>query len=275
MAEDVTGMPLMLQGQQGSAPDTVGGMQILQQNSGATRRNIAKLFDDRVIVPHIQRFYEWLLIYGDDEDKGDFQIHAKGSTSFFERDASKMALIQMGAMLSNPAFGIDPAKYMKEVLKAHRINSETILYSEEELAKMQEQQGEQPQDPSLQVAQIRAQTEQQKAQADQQMQQMKLQFEQAENQRQREHEMQLAILTRDMKVMELSQNENISIQQINADLAKSSDQVKARLAETAQKLNVQTVLSHNDMQLQHKKIQATTPPTEPIGRAQPGHAWQQ
>jgi hypothetical protein len=33
LAEDVTGMPLMLQGQQGKAPDTVGGMMLLHNNA--------------------------------------------------------------------------------------------------------------------------------------------------------------------------------------------------------------------------------------------------
>jgi hypothetical protein len=79
MAEDVTGLPQIMQGQQGQAPETVGGMQILQNNAGTVLRRIAKTYDDRITEPHVRRYYEWLMTYGDDAEKGDFQIDARGS----------------------------------------------------------------------------------------------------------------------------------------------------------------------------------------------------
>ena len=42
VAEDATGMPAMLQGIRGDAPDTLGGMQMQQNNSSSTLRRIAK-----------------------------------------------------------------------------------------------------------------------------------------------------------------------------------------------------------------------------------------
>lgn len=275
MAEDITGMPMLLQGQQGSAPDTVGGMQILQQNSSAPRRAIAKQFDDSIIVPHITRYYEWLLLYGEhDDEKGDFQVEAKGSTVFYERDASKMALMQLGAMLANPAFGINPVNYMKEVLKAHRINADNLLYSDEELKKMQEQASQAPpEDPALQVAKLKADAELQRAQLSQQamqqemqlkiqLEQAKIQFDQVNQEADRQHRLKLAEMQREIKIMELSEKSNISI-----------NQIKAQLAQTAQKLNVQTALS-KEQQRQKNKI-AITPPTEPAGKAQPGRSFEQ
>lgn len=275
MAEDVTGMPLLLQGQQGSAPDTVGGMQILQQNSSAPRKAIAKLFDDRIIVPHIQRYYEWLMIHSSENDeKGDYQIVAKGSTVFFERDASKMALMQMGAMLANPAFGINPANYMKEVLKAHRINADNLLYTDEELKQMQEQASQAPpEDPALQVAKLKADTELQKAQLQQQamqqemqlkiqLEQAKIQFDQVNQEAERAHALRLAEMQREIKIMELSEKSNISI-----------NQIKAQLAQTAQKLNVQTALSKEQQRQKNKP--AIAPPTEPTGKAQTGRSFEQ
>ena len=84
LAEKATNMPLIMQGQQGSATETVGGMEILQSNSSAVLRDIARVFDDSLIKPHITRYYEWLMMYGDDDAaKGDFSILPQGSTSFY------------------------------------------------------------------------------------------------------------------------------------------------------------------------------------------------
>ena len=80
-AEDVTGMPMLLQGQQGKAPETVGGMQILNNNGTTVLRRIARNFDDRVTEPHIGRYYEYLLLHGPDDCKGDFTIDARGSSA--------------------------------------------------------------------------------------------------------------------------------------------------------------------------------------------------
>jgi hypothetical protein len=72
MMEDSTGLPMLLQGQLGKAPDTVGGMTMLNNNASAVLRRLARTFDDCVTEPHIRRYYAWLLQYGEDDEKGDF-----------------------------------------------------------------------------------------------------------------------------------------------------------------------------------------------------------
>ena len=79
MAEDMTGINFLLQGQQGSAPDTVGGMELLHRNASSLLRRIARLFDENVTERHIKRYHEWLLLYGKDDEKCDLQIQAIGS----------------------------------------------------------------------------------------------------------------------------------------------------------------------------------------------------
>ena len=269
MAEDITGLPMMLQGQQGSAPDTVGGMTMLQNNAGTIRRNIARNFDDRVTVPHITRYYEWIMLYGDEQMKGDFNIEARGSTVLFERDAQHQAIMQMGSLVMNPAFQINPAKWIDEAFKAQKLDSKRFKFSEEEIKQMQQQaQQSPPQDPriagQIEVAKVRAAGEMEKAKflqstdmAEMQvketlaMQELKFKAQQSEIDRQ--HEIEMKQMERDMKIMELSQASQISVATI-----------KAQLAQTAQKLNVQTQLSK----------QVLTPPTEPLGRAPNGQAYQ-
>lgn len=167
MAEDVTGMPLLIQGQTGSAPDTVGGMQLLNKNSTATRRMIARQIDDDLTEPHIRRYYDWLLMYGQEDEKGDYTIDARGSQALVERDIASQFAIQMVANALQPAFGINPYKAMSNTLRAEKIDPKTWQYTEDEFKKIQQQQAQAgSQDKSVQVAQIRVASAEKIAAAD-------------------------------------------------------------------------------------------------------------
>jgi hypothetical protein len=92
------------------------------------------------------------------------------------------------------------------------------------------------------------------------MQEFKFKAEQAKLER--EHLMALKMIERDLKIMELSQQSQISVAQI-----------KAQLAQTSQKLNVQTTLSKQPSASEATK-QVVSPPTEPAGRADDGRAFE-
>jgi hypothetical protein len=290
MAEDITGLPMLLQGQQGNAPDTVGGMTMLQNNAGTIRRNIARNFDDLITTPHIHRYYEWLMLFGDESCKGDFNIEARGSSVLFERDAQSQAILQMGQLVMNPAFQINPAKWFDEACKAQKIDPKRIKFTEEEIKEQQaamQQQG-QPQDPrvaaQLQIAQMKAQSDMQVNQAKAAAEMDKVKFNQSTDMAEleikeslamsefkfkaeqarldREHLMSLKMIERDLKIMELSQQSQLTVAQI-----------KAQLAQTSQKLNVQTTLSKQPSANAATK-QVVTPPTEPAGRADTGRAFE-
>ena len=51
MADEVSGLPLLLQGERGNSPDTVGGMQMLMQSASIVLKRIAKQFDDYYTRP--------------------------------------------------------------------------------------------------------------------------------------------------------------------------------------------------------------------------------
>jgi hypothetical protein len=139
MAEDVTGLPLLMQGQQGSASTTVGGMNILNNNSNTPMRAIAKLFDDRITVPHLIRYYEWLLLHGPEADeKGEFIIAARGSSALFERDAQNQAILAMAPMVMDPNFNMDPAKWIKEAMKAQRLDPAKFLLTDAQIKEREE-----------------------------------------------------------------------------------------------------------------------------------------
>jgi hypothetical protein len=132
MAEDITGLPMLMQGNQGAAPDTVGGMQILNNNSNTVLRRIARLFDDAITKPHIRRYYEWIMLYGEDNEKGDYVIDARGSTSLVDRDIQKQAIMAMANIVLDPRFGADPQKWFAEALKVNKIDSKRVMLTEEQ-----------------------------------------------------------------------------------------------------------------------------------------------
>ena len=155
MAEDVTGMPLLLQGQQGAAPDTVGGMQLLNKNSNATRRMKARAVDDELVVPHLRRYYQWIMEYGDESQKGDFIVDARGSQALVERDIARQFATSMLANALQPSFGIDPYKAAANVLRAEMIDPSTWQYDEKTYQQNMQKQA-QAASPVIQAAQIRS-----------------------------------------------------------------------------------------------------------------------
>jgi hypothetical protein len=291
MAEDVTGLPMLMQGQQGKAPDTVGGMQMMVNNASVVLRRIARLFDDRVSEPHVRRYYDWLMEYGEDDSiKGDFQIDARGSSVLVERDIQAQALMAMGQMVMNPAFGIDPEKWIEETLKAQRIDPKRLLMDEEKKAMLAQQPPPAP--PQIEVAKIRAEADMQKAQMQAELQKMladmkaqtdmqiaqmreqvglqKIQVDTDRDAVYVQAQMQRDQTMAQAKFAELELKRELAMLEYANQQQLTLEQVKARLAETAMKLNATKELAG----LKARADQMPTPPVEPPGRAPAGESFQ-
>ena len=164
MAEDVTGMPAMLQGIRGDAPETLGGMQMQNNNATSVLRRLAKRFDDYMTRPHIQRYFDWMMQHSEREEiKGDFQIDVRASSALVERDAQQQFLMTLLQASANPIYGLDPVKLAGELLKGQRLDPKTIQYSPEKLAQLTQPQSS-PVDEAK-VSLIQAQTRKTDAEA--------------------------------------------------------------------------------------------------------------
>lgn len=139
-AEDATGIPAMLQGIRGDAPETLGGMQLQNSNAGGVMRRLAKRFDDYVTRPHIIRYYNWMMQHSDQEEiKGDYQIDVRASSYLVERDARQSLLTSLMAASSNPVYGLDPARLAAEIIRGAKIDPELVQYSPQERERMAHQ----------------------------------------------------------------------------------------------------------------------------------------
>lgn len=260
LAEDITGLPMLLQGQMGEAKNQpLGTVQIMNNNSSAVLRRLARLFDDRVTEPHVRRYYHWLLYYGEDDEKGDYCIDARGSSALVERDLQNQAIAQMAQLVLDPRFGKDPKKWMDEFLKSQRLDVERFNYDDEQWQKIVENMVKGPQDPRLAVAELRAKSEEREREFKMALEMFDQRFDEQENKRDRELELILAGME-----AELDQMSQGGAQTMNAQ------QLKTKLAETVMKLRTQTALSRES----NRTREMSKPPTEPKGRAKPGQAYQ-
>lgn len=249
MAEDVTGLPMLLQGQQGQAPDTVGGMILVHNNASTVLRRIARLFDDLITEPHIRRYYRYLLIHGEDEEKGDFQIDARGSSALVERDIQNQGLIQLGQLVLNPVFGKDPKKWMNMFMKSQRLNPEDMDYDDEDWRQLVQQMSQPPSDPRVEVAQLRIQHEQA-------MMQFKEEQATARETQRQELEVAFKALADENEQRKMANEREMTFAEM-----------QAKLTETILKLDVQERLS--------LAPRPPTPPTEPVQHAPDGRSFEE
>ena len=225
LADMETGVPVIMQGEKGAAPDTVGGMQMLMNSANVVLRRLVKQFDDMVTRPHIRRYYDYNMMYNEDEEiKGDFSIDARGSSALLIRDIQNQAFLNLLAAGANPVYGVylDTQKLFEKALQAQHIDPKDVFKSEDELEKIKEQQKnppEAPSDPAMAVAQLRGQIEMEKAKAQNAGDMAELQVRQSIAQQEGEIRMAEMQLTREIEMLKMANTQNLTLEQIKAKLA--------------------------------------------------------
>lgn len=143
-AEDETSLPSLMEGNQGAAPDTVGGMTLLMNSANTVLKMLAKRFDDCITRPHISRYYEWHMLHNPDPTiKGDFNVMARGSSHLVVRDLQRQSLIGFMQYSSQPHLAIffKTGGYdgLRKVAESNSITPDDVLIPEEEAPKVWQQ----------------------------------------------------------------------------------------------------------------------------------------
>lgn len=236
LADAETGVPTIMQGEKGAAPDTVGGMQMLMSSANVVLRRLVKQFDDMVTKPHIRRYYDYNMMYNEDEEiKGDFTIDARGSSALVVRDIQNQSFLNLLAAGANPIYGmyLDTQKLFEKALQAQHIDPAEVFKPEEEIEQIKEAQkqaaaaGPAP-DPALAVAQVRAQAEMQKVQAQNQGDLQELQVRQQIAAQEADLQIMQLQMTREIEMLKLSNSQNISLESIKAKLADTAMKERSR-----------------------------------------------
>jgi len=272
LAEECTNIPLISQGQSGpSTPDTYGAAQLQNNNANQLLRNVGYQFDDYITEPVVQMHYEWLLLDPEvpEDEKGDWEINAHGSIALVERAIQDQTILQLGAMVMNPAFGMSPPRWFEQMLRSKRLDPRDFEMTDEEKQRQASQPP--PKAPAVQAAEIRAASAEKIAAGSQAVQAERTKadtdrdavYVQAETDRtEKEHaaRMEELRLKRDLAMLAEAARQNTTLAQIKADLATD-----------AAKIDLQRELATMDA---HAK-QVANPPVEPAGRASPGQAFQE
>lgn len=191
MVDEVTGIPMLQQGEQGEATQVLGGMSMLMNAANTVRRNQVKMWDDNVTAPFITSFYHFNMEFNDRNDiKGDYQVDARGTSALLVRETLAngiMNLINLAG--ANPMFQHVIAPKARDLIaqwaKTQQL-PKTLIPTEEEVQayeqRLQEQsQGEgEQQSPAEISAQAQIQVEQMRSELQQQKMQMDAQFRQQE-----------------------------------------------------------------------------------------------
>jgi len=205
-------------------PETVGGMVMLYNNANAVLRQRVKLYDDTITRPHIGRYYDWKMANDPDPAiKGDYEIDARGSTALIERDIQNQALLNLANITNNPRYipHLKEREELKAILKAFKVNPEELLKPEDQVQQEMQAQAQQgaPADPRIEAAKIKAEVDMAKIADNKEVRAQ--QAQQTEYNRQREQaEYEIAMteagIERDLALTKLGQDAQLTREQIAA-----------------------------------------------------------
>lgn len=238
-ADRETSLPMIAQGEQGTAPDTATGMSMVMNAANTVLRRMVKAWDDLVTKPIITRLYDWHMQFSDDEEiKGDYQIEARGTTALMVKELQSQQMLQFLQFYGHPAFAplLAPKApaMLRKVAEVMRLNPAELIPSDEEIQQMQQaaaeaaaQQG-QTQDPRVATAQLRAQADLQRAQYQAQADQVEMQVRQQMAEQDMAYNLQKLQMEREIAMLKLANERELTLEQIKAQLAQAA--VKDRTA---------------------------------------------
>lgn len=170
--DDVISMPMIAQGDQGQATNTMGGMSMLFNSANVVFRRVVKNWDDDITDGSITRAYDWQMQFSDKDDiKGDMQTEARGTSVLLVREVQSQQLMAIAMQWSqHPIIGPAVRVYeaLSMTLQAMAINPGDLLVGKdefEERLKAMSESGAEEVNPdqiraeaSIQVAQITSET---------------------------------------------------------------------------------------------------------------------
>jgi hypothetical protein len=261
-ADQESSMPQLAQGEQGTAPDTVGGMTLLMNSSNVVLGRMVKQFDDNVTRPHIRRYYDWNMAYNDKAElKGDFQVDARGSSALLVRDMMHQTMLSLGQYQASGIISpmVNWEAWFKEILQMAHMDPTDIMKTEAEIAQLQTQPPSATPEQIraqalLQVAQIRAQSAQSVAQSKQQGEIAFAQTEAQIAQQNASAALQELQMKRDLALLQYAHENKMSLQQVQADLAKTAMQERTKRELAAAELQMRA--DENDRARAHETLMA-------------------
>ena len=208
--DDESNLPMVAQGEQGSgAKQTAHGMTLLANAANTLFRDAARGFDGDITVPNMTRLYEWNMEFSDDEAvKGDMEIKALGSSVLLINEIlSQNLMMLMNTAAGNPEMfaSLKFEEMLRLWFKSMRLERYGLIKSDDEIEKMRQEAANAPPPPDPQA-------ETKIAVAEMQL----------------NGEMQRLQMEREVAVLKLASQENLTVAQIESSLEKVRMQTQAK-----------------------------------------------
>lgn len=147
LIEEVGTLPAFLQGTE--APNymqSATGASIAYNAANLWVRRAVRNWDDDIVTPLITRFFDWNMQYSEKaEIKGDSRVRALGIAALVELEGQAQRL--QAFMQTAQAMGLPPSnqmRLMREFARAFKLDPDRVLPSEQEIARMQQAEAQQP-----------------------------------------------------------------------------------------------------------------------------------
>ena len=170
MAEDTTGLSLLLQGK--AVTEAVGVSQQLMSNSTTNLRLVIKEWDDNTCNPLISAYYLWVQQYGPASAYGDAVVKPLGSAALIVRELQQQALLQIGDKVIQPVYGKSPKKWMDLYLEGFQVDPDTLSLDDEEREQLEAAANEK--DVKVVVAEVQAESNRYRADLKNEFDELKL-----------------------------------------------------------------------------------------------------
>lgn len=218
-ADEETSMPQIAQGEQGTAPDTVGGMTLLMNSANVVLRRLVRQFDDQVTRPHITRYYDWMMQYSENDDiKGDFSVDARGSTYLLMRDEQRQGITNLLAAATHPIYGkfINAKKLFTESLRLSHILPQDVMNTDAEITEIEKQPP--PKSEKIQVAEIQAQGAAQAQQIEAESEQANLKLKEQIAANENAYDLRELEMRHQLALLEYANKNQVTLDQIKASM---------------------------------------------------------
>ncbi len=264
--DNETAIPMLAQGEQGTATDVLGGMNLLLNASNVMMRRKLKAFDDQFTIGHIGRYVDWNMQYNPkSEIKGDFEVQARASGALMDTEIQNKTAGNLLNLVKDPEIGYGMKKWdaVRRVVRAMRFDPKDFVLDDAEIKVIEENRAKQPRvDPRIEVANIRAE-------ADAKITAAELASKE-----------KIAQMQDDTKKVVAAIDERLQSTQLTSAERQTLAKIKGTLTERVIETNAQKELSRENMLLDaHKhttpKAELPRPKVEPAGRAKPGQSFAQ
>lgn len=245
LIEEVGTLPAFLQGTE--APNymqSATGASIAYTAANLWVRRAVRNWDDDIVTPLITRFFDWNMQYSEKEEiKGDSRVRALGIAALVELEG--MANRLQAFMDTATKMGLPPSnqmRIMREFARAYKLDPDTVLPTEQEIAKMQ--QAEQQQGPKVDPAMAKLELDKARMQQDAQIhaEDMAMKREQIEANR------EVMAMRLQLEIADTAAKERISYQEASAKYTAENQRLQAMLADKRADRNTKAQMLNAEMQ---------------------------